>query len=221
MNFRPTFLFLFLAVLPLAAQDEAKLQVRFAAQALPPDIPEITMVAGDAVSPPFEIFSESLSSAQVAPARFFALRTMGAEKDFAKVKLPAEGSRFIVLLVLVEKDKVDTVVIPDNRKGFRGGDIYAYNASKLPVLGQLGTAKFALNPAVGKTVRPIGIVDDQYYEVRFAAQVDGGSRMFGSTRWPAGQKERCYVFFFANAETPDRVRYRVISEVLHPEKEPE
>lgn len=174
------------------------------------------MVAGEITSPPFKISSEWLTKPQQSPSRSFNLRSSGAEKSFAQVKLPAKGSRFIVLLVLAEKGKVDSVVIPDDRKGFRGGDVYAYNASKLPVLGQLGTKKFGISPATGKMVRPSGIVDDQYYEVRFATQIDGTSRMFSSARWPAGEKERCYVFFYADAETPERIRYRVISEVLHP-----
>lgn len=223
MNFRSKLLLLFFAALPLtlAAQDKARIQVRFAAQALPPDMPEITMVAGEMVSPPFAISSESLTLAQEAPGRLFALRAAGTEKDFATIGLPASGGRFIILLVLAGQGKVATVVIPDDRTGFRAGDVYAYNASPHPVLGQLGTAKFGLTPATGKTVRPTGIVDDQYYEVRFAVQLDGSSRMFSSARWPAGDKERCYVFFYADAENPDRLRYRVISEVLHPEKKEE
>ncbi len=216
MNFHRITLFLFLTILPLSAQSTEKILIRFAAQALPADMPEISMISGETISPPFKISSEWLTKPQESPWRTFHLRSSGAEKDFAQVKLPAKGSRFIVLLVLAERGKVDSIVIPDDRKGFRGGDVYAYNASKLPVLGQLGTAKFGVSPATGKMVRPSGIVDDQYYEVRFATQIDGKSRMFSSARWPAGKKERCYVFFYADTKTPDRVRYRVISEVLHP-----
>ena len=216
MNFHKIILFLFLAILPLSAQRTEKILIRFAAQTLPPEMPEISMVAGEVASPPFEVSTEWLTKPQVSPGRIFSLRSLGAEKNFANVKLPAEGSRFIVLLVLAEEGKVGSIVIPDDRKGFGSGDVYAFNASKLPVLGQLGTTKFGLTPAKGKIVRPAGVVDDQYFEVRFATQVDGTSRLFGSTRWPDGKEERCYLFFYTNADTPDRVRYRVISEVLHP-----
>ena len=95
-------------------------------------MPEVTMITGETVSPPFVISSENLTLAQETTGRQFALRAAGADANFAKVELPTEGRRFIVLLVLARNGKVDTVVIPDNRTEFRAGDIHAFNASKCP-----------------------------------------------------------------------------------------
>ncbi len=210
---------LLLPLLSLAANAEDKLMLRFAAQTLPPEMPKVEMVTGDSKSPPFEISAESFSLPQAATGRTFSLRAVGSNADFAKVQLPQNGGRFIVLLVLAGGGKVSPVVIPDNVGAFRGGDVHVHNSSGKLVLGQLGTTKFQIRSGVSSMVRPVGLVDEQYYEVRFAYEDAGVPRMFSSARWPAGMKERCYVFFYTNAQNPERVLYRVISEVLRPAKE--
>lgn len=205
-------------ILPLGAQE--KIRVRFAAQVLPPDIRQLVMSSGELVSEPFEIATEYFSKVQTAPARSFGLRTGPAQKDLIQVKLPAEGGRFIVLLAVSNNEKLDAVVIPDNRNAFRAGDVYVHNCTRKTVMGLLGASRFQLSPNAGRSVRPAGIVDGQYYEVRFATREDDDqTRMFSSTRWPAGAGERCYAFFYMDPRNPGRVRYRVISEVLLREDE--
>ncbi|MEY3898714.1 MAG: hypothetical protein RLZZ214_4236 [Verrucomicrobiota bacterium] len=217
MNFR-FFLSVFLVpILSMAAIAQSKVMVRFAAQSLPEQMPQVVMTTGEVNSPPFEISAESFSQPQVATGRIFALRAVGGNVDFAKVQLPENGSRFIVLLVLAGGGKVSPVVIPDDRSAFRGGDVYVHNSSGKLVLGELGTTKFNAKPGNGSMVRPAGVIEEQYYEVRFAYEDNGAPRMFSSARWPAGGKERCYLFFYTDLRNPERVLYRVISEVLQPE----
>lgn len=201
---------------PSQAQENSAVTVRFAAQALPPEMPQVVMTRGETVSAPFEISTERLGDALKAPGRAFALRAEGADQDFTKVKLPGSGSSFVVLLVTGKNRTAEAIVIPNDRKAFKGGDVYAYNSTGTTVLGQLGEEKFGLNPREAKMVRPTGIVDETYYEVRFAKREGDGSKLFSSTRWPVGERERCYLFFYVKPEKPDRVYYRVISEVLHP-----
>jgi len=217
MNFRILLSVSLLPFLSMAVAAQSKVMVRFAAQSLPEQMPQILMVSGEEKSPPFDISAESFSPPQTATGRDFSLRALGGNTDFATVRLPENGNKFIVLLVLAGGGKVSPVVIPDDRNAFHGGDVYVYNSSGKLVLGELGTTKFNAKPGNGSMVRPAGLVEDQYYEVRFAYEDNGAPRMFSSARWPAGGKERCYLFFYTDLRNPDRVLYRVISEVLQPE----
>jgi hypothetical protein len=217
MNLRSLLPLFLLPFLSLTTEAQNKIMVRFAAQSLPAEMPQIVMRSGEEKSPPFEISAEFFSQPQPAIARTFVLQVFESEASLARVQLPEKGGRFIVLLVLASGGKLSPVVIPDDRSTFRGGDVHAHNSSGKTVLGILGTTKFRLPPGVGGKVRPAGIVDEQYYEVRFAYQDGDASRMFSSARWPAGLKERCYVFFYTDHQNPDRVLYRVIGEVLLPD----
>lgn len=207
-----------LSLCGLAIAAEDKLMLRFAAQSLPPEMPKVEMVAAEVKSPAFEISAEAFSLPQAAIGRAFSLRAVGSNADIVKIRLPDKGGRFIVLLVHAGGGKVSPVVIPDDRAAFHGGDVHVHNSSGKLVLGQLGTEKFQLRPGTSGMVRPAGLVDNQYYEVRFAYEDAGAARMFSSARWPAGLKERCYVFFYADQRNPERVLYRVISEVLQPDE---
>lgn len=220
MNLRKFSLLALIPILTVSASAQAaKTFIRFAAQILPPDVPKVEMVAAELISPPFDISAESFSTPQVAISRVFSLRAVGGKSDIVRVQLPENGTRFIVLLVVGNGGKVEPVVIPDNRAKFRAGDVHVHNSSGKLVLGQLGTTRFQLKPNSGGEIRPAGIVDNQYYEVRFAYEDGGAARMFSSARWPAGLNERSYVFFYTDQRNPERILYRVISEVLHPEKE--
>ncbi len=201
------------------AQDSSAVTVRFAAQALPPEMPEVVMILGETVTAPFRISTQRLTEPLKAPGRVFALSAEGADKEFATVKLPEKGSGFVVLLVTGKDRKAEVIVIPDNRSKFKGGDVYAYNSTEASLLGLLGSARFTLTPGEAKFVRPTGLVEDRYYEVRFAKREGDGTKMFSSTRWPAAPKERFYVFFYTVPEKPDRIDYRVIGEVLFPPEE--
>lgn len=219
MNLRPFLSFFLLPLLCLTADAQNKIMVRFAAQTLPAEMPQIVMRSGEEKSPPFEISAEFFSQPQSAIARSFVLQAVDSDKEFARIQLPEKGGRFVVLLVLAGGGKVSPVIIPDDRAAFRGGDVHVHNSSAKTVLGLLGTTKFQLRPRASQMVRPAGLADEAFYEVRFAHEEVGATpRMFSSARWPAGLKERCYVFFYNDHRNPDRVLYRVISEVLLPEK---
>lgn len=193
----------------------AEPDVRFLAERVPKELGQVSMFAEEARSEPFDLPTNNLSLPQPAPGRHFVLRPEGREVTVAKIALPENGKSFIVLLLPSAKAGYEAVVIPDDQSGFKPGDVYFYNNANKTVLGFVGTTKFALPPAQGKSVRPQGAREEGFYDVGFGVREKEGDRSLSKTRWPVEERIRSYVFFFMNPKTK-RVDFRAIDEFVPP-----
>ncbi|MBK1827771.1 hypothetical protein [Haloferula rosea] len=195
----------------------AEPNVRFLAERVPKELGSVSMFAEEARSEPFSLPTNHLSQAQPAPGRRFVLRPEGKEMTVAKVALPEDGKSFIVLLLPSRKAGYETVVIRDDAPNFRPGDVYVHNNASKTVLGYVGSTKFTIAPAQGKSIRPEGARDEGFYDVGFGVREKAGDRALSKTRWPVEEQIRSYVFFFMNPET-QRVDFRAVDEFVAPEK---
>lgn len=109
------------------------------------------------------------------------------------------------------------MVIAAKDTKFKPGDIYFYNHADKTVLGYVGTAKFVLEPAAGKMLRPQGpSPDGPYYEIGLGVREKEGDRPLSTARWPVQKEMRMYVFFFMNPRT-ERLDFRAVDEFVEPE----
>jgi hypothetical protein len=203
-----------LFIAPVCGQEKGKeVELRFAAQAAPAELGKLVMVAGEIRSTPFELPVNHLSEAQAAPARVVTLERETKPGALARIQLPEEGDAFIVLLIPGVKSTFDPVVLPAKSDTFRPGDFYAYNASKKPVMGQVGTSSFGLRSREGQVVRPAGAREGRFYDVLLGVREDSKNRVISTSRWPVSTTMRTYVFFFDNPKRGD-IDFRAIDEFV-------
>lgn len=194
--------------------DKKPPTLRFVAQATPDNMGQVVMRIEEKESDPFDLPMNNLTPEMKAPARLFNLALAGGTKPIGEVKLPPEGSSFIVLLLTLRNDRYDAVVLPANGASFRPGDVYLHNTSEVPVLAQIGNKRFTLNPGKGKIHTPTGAIDETYYDVGFLIkEKDGTNRFLSTSRWPVTDRTRSYLFFFKDPLT-QRIRFRAVDELI-------
>jgi hypothetical protein len=200
-----------------SARTEAALRVRFLAERMPPEIGQVALAAKDAKTAPFDMPVNHLSEPQTPPQRLFSVWSMGKNVSLATVTLPEKGDNFVVLLIPALEGGFKAVVIAAKDKEFAPGDIYFYNHADKTVLGFVGTAKFVLDPASGKVLRPAGAEPEgRYYQIGLGVREKEGDRPLSTARWPVQKDMRMYVFFFINPRT-QRLDFRAVDEFVEPE----
>jgi hypothetical protein len=193
-------------------------KVRFLAERAPEAIGKVMLVAKEAKSAQFDLPTNHLSEPQTPPERIFSVWSAARNVSVATVTLPEQGDSFIVLLVPSADGGYKPIVISAKDANFKPGDIYFYNHADKTVLGYVGTSKFILEPAKGKTVRPQGPSGDEknYYEVGLGIREKEGDRTLSTARWPVQKDMRMYVFFYLNPKS-QRLDFRAVDEFVDPE----
>lgn len=205
------------ALLPAAAQSKSGPKVRFLAERAPQEIGKVLLAVKEVKSAPFDLPVNHLSERQSPPARVFAVWSTAKNVSLATVTLPENGDEFIVLLVPSTTGGYSPVVISAADPQFRPGDIYFYNHADKTVLGYVGTAKFVLEPAKGRTLRPEGPSGDgNFYNIGLGVREADGDRPLSTSRWPVQKQMRMYVFFYLNPQT-GRLDFRAVDEFIEPE----
>lgn len=201
-----------------SAGTKSGVSVRFLAERMPEELGQVALAAKDAKTAPFDVPVNHLSDPQTPPQRVFSVWSVAKNVSLATVTLPEQGDSFIVLLVPSAESGFKPVVIAAKNKDFAPGDIYFYNHADKTVLGYVGTAKFVLDPAQGKTLRPAGAsTEGPYYQIGLGVREKDGDRPLSTARWPIQKDIRMYVFFFINPRT-QRLDFRAVDEFVEPEK---
>ena len=130
----------------------------------------------------------------------------------AKIKLPPQGKKFLLLLIPDDKGYECRPVRLD-AENFRGGDTLCYNAGSVSIGGTLGKTKFAVMPRKFRIMSSPKANDKPYYQVKFYYNNKGESRIFSDTRWPYDNRLRSYIFFYSNPKT-SKVTYRAVDETV-------
>ena len=137
------------------------------------------------------------------------------------VTLPESGDSFIVIVIPSNNGGYNPIVISANNPDFKAADIYSldiyfHNHADQPVLGHLGRSKFALNPAMGTTLRPEGPSGEgKYYDVGLGFRDTEGERTLRMARWPIRKSIRMYVFSLVNSRN-QRIDFRAVDEFVEP-----
>jgi hypothetical protein len=201
---------------PAAEREAAKgVEVKFLAQVIPNDLGKVVLANADSRSEPFDLSMNNLSPAQVPPARLFSVWSVEKNVSLATVQLPEEGGQFICLLLLKPGEPgYTTVLMPAADPKFKAGDVYFFNNANKPVLGFLGTAKFALNPGKSAVVTPRG-GKERFYRIGLGVSEPEGNRLIKTMKWPKSKQTRYYVFFYVDP-VKNRVTYRAVDEFIIP-----
>lgn len=201
---------------PAAESEAAKgVEIKFLAQAVPNDLGKVVLANADTRSEPFDLPMNNLSPAQAPPARLFSLWSVEKNVSLATVKLPEEGDRFICLLLLKAGEPgYTTVLMPAADPKFKAGDVYFFNNANKPVLGYLGTAKFALNPGNSTVVTPRG-GEERFYRIGLGVKEPQGNRVLKTMKWPKSSQTRYYIFFYVDP-MKSRITYRAVDEFIVP-----
>jgi hypothetical protein len=199
----------------IAAPKEAKVEVRFLAERIPPKLGKVVLVSDELRSDPFDLPMNNLSSPQVATARVFSLRAVNKNVLISKIKLPEEGKSFVVILIPSAKGDYSPLVIPFDSPNFKGGDIYFHNNSTKSVLGLIGKTKLSLAPGKGTVLTPRGFGNKRFYYVKLGVQEADGNKVIKSMKWPSSKMVRNYVFFYIDPKK-NRVTFRAVDEFILP-----
>jgi hypothetical protein len=200
---------------PAAEKGKDEVQVQFVAQSAPADLGQVSLATDQTRTAAFDLPINNLSLPQKIATRVFRLWANDKNVALTTITLPAEGSSFIVLLLVSPKAGYDPIVMRADDPAFRPGDIYFHNNADKTVLGYVGTEKFTLAPAKGLFLRPKGARAEKFYDVGLGVREPEGDRVLVTTRWPEDAQVRYYVFFYVNPATK-RVAYRAVDEFVAP-----
>ena len=208
-------------ILPLLAQADGpdkkpELEVKFLAEQFPPSLGKVYLTDEKTRSEPFELPINTLSEPVPAPARTFDLKLSTSNVSLSRIVLPDQGKSFAVILVTAKPAGFKALVVRTDDPSFRPGDVFFINRSEKTILGKLGTTPLVLKPGESKKDRPVGPVDDTYYDIAFATRDETGDKVFSSSRWPIDNDLRSYLFFFTNAQ--GKTTFRAVDEYLSPGK---
>jgi hypothetical protein len=207
-----------LLFIPLcAAAREGKVEVRFLAERIPENLGQITLVAEETRSTPFDLPMNNLSPPQTAPARVFSVFSVDHKRSLATVSLPEQGDSFVALLIPSPKGGYTPVVMPYDNPKFRPGDIYFHNLADKTVLGFVGSAKFTLPARQATVLTPKGAREEKFYDVGLGVREKEGDRVLATTRWPEDKLTRFYVFFYIDP-AHGRIAYRAVDEFVGSDK---
>lgn len=195
---------------------QAQETIRFLAERAPVGLGQMRMSTGDKRSAPFDLPTNHLSEPMPVPAREFQLRAVQPDVALATLTLPEGGKSFVAILIPDPKGGYKPVVMRADDPGFKAGDVYFYNHAAKTILGYVGSAKFELPPASGKTLRPAGARAENFYDVGFGVREESQNRVLSTTRWPVDPTIRSYVFFFINPSSK-RLDFRAVDEFVPPE----
>jgi hypothetical protein len=215
MHLRPLFL-LMTSACSLTAGGKAQPHVRFLAERAPTPIVQVAAIAGEKRSVDFDLPVNYLSRPIEVPGRFFQVRCKQPDAIIANIQLPETGDAFVSLLIPAKNGGYNAIVIPTDEGGLKPGSIYLYNHSDATVMGRIGTSKFIITTGTGQILKPEGAHTEKFYDVAFGVQEETGPRVFSTTRWPADDRLRSYVFFFKNP-TSGRPDYRAVDDFVPPE----
>ena len=203
--------------LPLFAQEEKGIRLRFLSGVQTTSLDDAQLRNNDWNSEAFRIPANQLSRPQSVKLRALRLHHQAdapEAKPICNIILPETGRDFIVILI-EKKKNIESVIIPGDSPGFRPGDVFLQNSSEQSIAGSLGSTRVSLRSGDGKAVRPGTAADARLYDAAFVYDENGVSRRLAISTWPLNKKLRAYVFFLPG---PDgRPQYRAVQEHVEAE----
>lgn len=210
-------------LLPCAAQDAGKIQVRFLSfpRSMEPVKVELRLAEENTVA--IEASSNELSQPLlVASTGVWAVgeTVEGPEgkpafKEYGRTKAPASPEQ---ILVLVRKgdanaDGFDLLALDVRINAFRGGKFLFMNAAKVDIAGTVGKKKFALKPGSHMLIEPVPEAGKRMAHAMFYFRKDEETRPFFSSRWPVNDRARSLVFFYHDPQNKS-IRMHTIRDFL-------
>ncbi|MEO5716881.1 MAG: hypothetical protein ABIT37_25600 [Luteolibacter sp.] len=213
------------AILPLSAQKAKAAQkpdksdngitVRLVASDVQEGQEKVFIQTDEKKSEPLDLPTNRLSDPVAVAGRSIVLKAVAGEAALCNVTLPGEGRSFVVLLAAEKPTGYASVVVRADDPDFKAGDVFFLNRSTKTLVMKLGGTELVIEPGQSAKSRPTTAVDNMY-QVLISERDTAGDKLISSTRWPAEDAARSYVFL----TTDDRGRtiYRAVTEHLEAEK---
>jgi hypothetical protein len=213
---------LLLGTVPLHAQEappspkKGGLEVSLLAVELLKGAEDVVIRTGETSSDLIELPTHGTSDPIQLSARSLIIAAPPEEdspgRALGKITLPAEGKKFLLLLVPVpSKNSYFCQAVRQDDPGFKPGDVCFFNVSNSLVGGTLGDKDFVSKPGTPLLVAPPKKGDLPYYQVKFYFKTDQETRAFTDTRWPFSERHRSYVFFYTKQKS-GRISYRAVDD---------
>ena len=198
-----------LGALPCAAQNAAKISVRFLSfpKAIEPVKVELRVAENRTLA--IEAPSNEFSPPKIVDAT--GVWSVGETvegpdgkpvfKEYGRVKAPAAPQQMLLLLRKggSNTDGFDLVALDGNVNAFGGGKFLFMNATTADIAGVVGGEKFVVKPGQHTIVKPKA--DAGLASASFYFRKDENARAFFSSRWPVADHARGMVFFYHDPES--------------------
>jgi hypothetical protein len=123
------------------------------------------------------------------------------ESLIATVKLPASGSRFILIFLPGPAGKAPVLVVDDSVPGFPLGSYQVFNLGRKPVRLVLENQPFEYAPGKSGIIKDPPVQENQHSAMYAFTETDGKWERIGSGLWPHPGTRRSIQLFFENPAT--------------------
>ncbi len=212
------FLLLFLAVMPVSAQEtegdsQRGIQIRGFAFALFEGIDNLQLRTQERVVGELKLTTSQLRASVPVSARSFAygIQTGDTFKSLGTVVLPEKGRDFIIVFYPSPTGYRAFPVRSDDPE-FRGDDTMVFNFTRHKLGIMLGTSKNIVAPLKNSLLRPGFEQDATFYQALFTYEKEGKYMPFNNTRWPVNPNTKALVFVFEDPST-GTLAYRSVTEL--------
>lgn len=200
-----------LLLLPCAAQDAAKIRVRFLSfpASLEPvkielrisEVKSVEIIApSNEFSQPLEVESTGVWSVgeTVANPEGKAIFV-----EYGRTMAPASPQQMLLLIRKGAKnsDGFDLIALDERKDGFGFGEFLFLNIATVDIAGTVGEEKFVVKPNKHMILKPKTNGEKQTAHAIFYFRKDDEARPFFSSRWPVNARARSMIFFYHDPET--------------------
>ncbi|MEO5916334.1 MAG: hypothetical protein ABIS50_19010 [Luteolibacter sp.] len=206
------------AILPLSAQkakpsekSEKGLTVRLVADEVTEGQAKVLIQVDEKKSEPLDLPANRLSDPVPVTGRSLVLKTADGGTELCTVTLPEAGKSFAVLLASEKPAGYAPFVVRTDDPAFKAGDVFFINRTAKAMVMKLGGTDLVIEPGQFAKSRPTN-PEDKAYHIVISERDETGEKLVSSTRWPAGENLRSYIFLTTDAK--GKTTYRAVDEYL-------
>lgn len=200
--------------LPILAQPEEKVEVRFVSFPKMPDAHPVELAIGPGKTIEVELPTNSVSDGYIVERpTHWALGKTTVNADNKPVfqqfgTAPTIAAKKQLVLVLLKgktyEDGLELITMDGNDKGLGGGKYLLFNATKVDIAGRLGDIKFMIKPGQHNILEPKPSEekgDRKFLHTYLYFRKDDEAKPFYSSTWRFNTSVRSLIFVYHDPNT--------------------